>query len=179
MRPVIETLIEPFLPDEIESLILVHQGKQDLRKSIPVKLKAWQNPYAHFIVLHDQDSSNCKKLKKQLQDLCPPEKLDSVLIRIVCTELESWFFGDLPAVEQAFPHKRLKHLANRATYRLPDEIRNPAKELAKLIPEYQKTGGARAIAPFLDVKGNTSVSFQVFVQGVTNVVEKLKAKVIT
>lgn len=166
MRPVIEALLEQLLPQEIESIILVHQGKQDLQKSIPRKLRTWINPEARFIILHDQDSSDCKRLKRELRDLCPPDKEHQVLIRIVCTELESWFFGDLVAVESAFPNKKLRMLATKAKYRIPDAMRSPAKELEKLIPEYQKVGGARAIAPFLDLERNTSSSFQVFVTGV-------------
>jgi hypothetical protein len=175
MRPVLEAIIEPLLPDEIQTLILVHQGKQDLQKSISKKLRAWQNPATFFVILHDQDSSDCKQLKQQLEDLCPFEKRASVLIRIVCTELESWFFGDLRAVELAFPNKPLQALANRAIYRIPDSIKHPAAELQKFIPDYQKTGGARAIAPFLEVSCNTSTSFQVFISGINRIIAKLNA----
>ena len=32
-----------------------HEGKQDLEKSIPRKLRAWREPSAHFIVVRDND----------------------------------------------------------------------------------------------------------------------------
>jgi Domain of unknown function (DUF4276) len=173
MRPVVEQMCLVLVPQAIDVVILVHQGKQDLQKSIPRKLQAWQYPDALFIVLHDQDSHDCKRLKQELLALCPSHKRAHTLIRIVCTELESWFFGDLMAVEKAFPAKVLRPLARSAKYRNPDAIRHPAKELEKFIPEYQKVAGARAIAPFLGME-NTSASFQVFVEGVRGFVQKLR-----
>lgn len=54
-------------------------------------------------VLHDQDSHDCKQLKQQLKRLCDQNNKHKLLIRIVCRELEAWYFGDLDAVEKAFP----------------------------------------------------------------------------
>jgi hypothetical protein len=173
MRPVVERICQLFVPEGIDVVILEHQGKQDLQKSIPRKLQAWQYPNAYFIVLHDQDSHDCKHLKSELLALCPHDKLANILIRIVCTELESWFFGDLLAVEKAFPAKPLQGLSKKAKYRIPDAVRHPAKELQKHIPEYQKVAGARAIAPFLSPE-NTSSSFQQFIGGVQRSVQQLK-----
>lgn len=39
-----------------------HQGKGDLQKSIPIKIRAWLTPNTFFIILHDQDSHDCRKL---------------------------------------------------------------------------------------------------------------------
>ena len=45
-----------------------------------------------------------------------------VLNRIVVEELEAWFFGDVPAIRQAYP-KVSANLANQQPYRDPDAIK--------------------------------------------------------
>ena len=38
----------------------------------PLNCKGWKKPDTVFIILHDQDSNDCEKLKKELQELCEP-----------------------------------------------------------------------------------------------------------
>jgi len=129
-----------------------HQGKSDLLKSIPNKIKIDYGEKTAFIILHDQDNNNCidlkNKIKKICQDNCKND--NSYLVRIVCKELESWYLGDLDAIEQAFPKFKAVKYKNKSKFRNPDAI-NAADEMAKLLPEFQKNKGARLISQHIDV----------------------------
>jgi Domain of unknown function (DUF4276) len=82
-----------------------HNGKSDLRKSIPKKVKAFSNnAETKIIILHDQDNNDCRKLKKEIQELCNLNGNCPVLIRIVCRELEAWYWGDLDAIQKVYPN---------------------------------------------------------------------------
>jgi len=165
MKELLEIMLPKILPDSFETpLIIPHNGKRDLAKSIPKKLKAWQNPDDRFIIVHDQDSSDCKKLKAELLSLCENSR-NIFLIRIVCVELESWYFGDLKAVSLAYG-KDYVPLAAKRKYRVPDKLKNAKQELRKIIPAYQPIGGARKISVHMDVDNNISPSFKMFVSGV-------------
>ncbi len=63
-------------------ICISHQGKQDLAKSIARKLKAFKNssPNTKFIIVHDQDSHDCQKLKKELGEICQNASDAQVLI---------------------------------------------------------------------------------------------------
>jgi uncharacterized protein YktA (UPF0223 family) len=62
-------------------------------------------------------------------------------VRIVCTELESWFLGDFQAIEKTF-NIDLKNRKNKTIYRNPDAIRNAKQELKRLVPQYQQISEA-------------------------------------
>lgn len=70
-----------------------HEGKQDLDKSIPIKLKHWNVPNSWFVVVRDKDQSDCVQLKQRLKQLCEANGRPETLIRIGVHELESWFLG--------------------------------------------------------------------------------------
>ena len=153
-----------------------HQGRGHLQRSIPNKLNGWLKPQASFVILHDQDSHECVQLKRRLQKICGKQQRYSPLIRIACTELEAWYFGDLDAVERAFPGFRADEYKNKARYRIPDRIKKPSKELKKIVKDFQKGVAARAIPTYMDISSNTSVSFKHLVTGIQDMVrEQLKA----
>jgi len=165
MKKLLEIILPKIIPDSFEEpLIIPHNGKSDLEKSIPIKLKAWQNPNDKFIIVHDQDSSDCIQLKKELQSLCKHSR-NEYLIRIVCDELESWYLGDLKAVSLAYG-KDCTPFAAKRKYRLPDNLKNAKQELRKIISTYQPIDGAKKIAVKMDVNNNKSQSFNTFVSGV-------------
>lgn len=165
MKELLETILPKMLPQEVEQpLIIPHNGKGDLTKSIPIKLRAWRNPNDRFIIVHDQDSNDCKQLKAELTALCANSNND-FLIRIACTELESWYFGDLAAVSLAYG-KDYTSLASKKKYRIPDNIKNVKEELRRVIPSYQPLDGALKIAVHMDISANLSQSFNVFFDGV-------------
>ena len=165
MKELLEVMLPKLLPEDFETPIIVpHNGKRDLAKSIPVKLRAWQNPEDRFIIVHDQDSSDCVQLKAALKSLCENSRNDC-LIRIVCTELESWYFGDLAAVSCAYG-KDFTPLGLKRKYRTPDKISNAKQELRKITSLYQPIEGSKKIAAHMDIDNNTSHSFSVFINGV-------------
>ena len=77
-----------------------------------------------------------------------------VLVRIACLELEAWYWGDLMAVEQAYG-KDLSKVGRKRSYRIPDDIVSPKRELQKLLPEHQQIEGAKRIAHYIDIDRNT------------------------
>lgn len=164
MKEVLDVLLPQILPEGVMFKTIPHSGKSDLQQSIPKKLKAWNTPDTRFIIVQDQDSANCVDLKKHLLELAEPSGRE-VLVRIACKELESWYFGDLNAVSQAYG-KDVRGLARKKKYRFPDQIGNSKKELQQLFPKHQQIDGARKISKYMLIEENTSQSFRCFVDGV-------------
>lgn len=172
MKYLLLELLPRLLPPDVEFQIIPHNGKRDLEKSIPRKLRGWNEPGdIRFVILHDQDNKNCIELKQSLMNLCKVTDRP-VVVRIACQELESWYFGDIGALEKAYGKNKLKNLSKQKKYRIPDNIPSPKEELYKLIPEHQQIEGAKRIAPYMDIENNTSVSFQFFVSGVQRLAEQ-------
>ncbi|NEO76171.1 DUF4276 family protein [Moorena sp. SIO4G3] len=175
MKNVLEQLLPKIIPDEITYICIPHQGKQDLWKSIPKKIQAFQHsPDTRFIIVHDQDSNDCQKLKSELLEICQTARKDNnVMIRIVCHELESWFLGELAAVEKAYNMKpnSLSKQQSKKKYRNPDQLNSAKKELKGLVKEYYPGIHSKKIAPHLSLTDNTSHSFQVFIKGIKHLLE--------
>ncbi|NJL27871.1 MAG: DUF4276 family protein [Thermoanaerobaculia bacterium] len=168
-EPSMKVLLEGLLPRLLPSLpflCITHEGKQDLERSIPRKLKAWREPGVRFVVVRDNDRGDCHALKARLVDLCREAGHPETLIRIACQELEAWYLGEPEALAQAYGERqRLSGLANKAKYRNPDALDRPSEELAKLVPAYQKISGARRLSALLTEERNRSNSFHVFLAG--------------
>jgi len=165
MKVFLEIILNKILPNNIEKpLIIAHNGKNDLIKSIPIKLRSWKNYDDRFIIVLDQDSNDCKLLKTELLSLCKNSR-NLYLVRIVCSELESWYFGDLAAVSRAYG-KNYSSLTVKRKYRTPDKIKNAKSELRLIAPLYQPIDGAKKIAVHMDINNNTSNSFNMFISGV-------------
>ncbi len=147
-------------------IIIPHEGKNDLKKSIPRKLIAWpDNSHTQykFIIMQDQDNANCIIIKTELQNLCKNGKRSDSVIRIVCQNLESWLLGDLAAVEKVM--SRNIRNKNSAKYRNPDKLGNPTEEIEKLFNgSYAKVGHARKISAEMNLDINKSNSFKVFMK---------------
>lgn len=138
--------------------IIAHQGKSDLEKSIPIKLRAWRDPAARFLILRDNDRGDCRDRKQHLAQLVgqggnqAPTK-----IRVVCQELEAWFLADIQALVSAgYLTARRPPAFSR---RNPDEIEYPTHEMERIRKGYGKITGATAIAPHLDPDNTRSASF--------------------
>jgi hypothetical protein len=171
-EPSMKVLLEVLLPrlfPELDILCVTHEGKSDLEKSLPRKLKSWQVPEDRFVVVRDADGSDCKALKDALMAVCSESGRSDTLIRIVCQELEAWYFGQPEALATAFGNDSLRALGGRARYRNSDSIVWPAKQLSDLCTEFQKVDGARRIAHHLSYPQNVSPSFRAFIEGVANV----------
>ena len=155
MKVLLEGLLPRLFPD-LSFLCVSHEGKQDLEKSVPRKLRAWREPGVRFIVIRDNDGGDCRALKRRLTKLCREGGRDDALVRIACQELEAWYLGD----------DELRLIGNRAGYRDPDDVQQPSAEIAKLVPNFQKVSGARKMALKLSRNRNKSRSFQLLIKGV-------------
>lgn len=162
--------LEEYLPRWCPTLsfrCIGHEGKRDLEKSIPRKLRAWREPGVRFIVVRDNDRGDCRKLKQELLALCA-ERESETLVRIACQELEAWYLGDSNALAVAFGRETLRALPKKAKFRNPDAVQRPSDELKRLVPEFQKISGAQAMGRTMNVKSseNRSPSFEAFLSGV-------------
>lgn len=175
MAATLRKLLPNLFPDWKEKehwIALPHNGKSDLEKSIPHKLKTWQRPQDKFVIMRDNDGGDCVALKARLLKLASVRPSPPVLIRIVCQELESWFLGDLAAVEAAYG--RLPSARQTSVkYRDPDLMTNASDELKKLTGVPGKIARAEKIAPHLntDPAKNCSQSFNAFVSGLQQLVK--------
>jgi hypothetical protein len=166
-KEMLKGILPKILSDNIEPRYIVFEGKQDMEAQLARKLRGWLEPDTVFLIMRDQDSSDCKKVKEKLSNLCREADRSQTLIRIACRELESFYFGDLSAVEKGLGINNIAGHQRKAKYRIPDRIINPSKELEKLTNgKYQHIKGSRSIAPHLSLDNNTSHSFNVLVSGI-------------
>ena len=175
-RALLEHLFPNLTPEgsDIHPRFVVFEGKQDLEKQLSRKLRGYLNPHARFIVMRDQDNGDCKKIKKSLVALCPGTHRPRTKVRIARHELESFYLGDLRAVESGLGIRGLAARQNKAKFRDPDHLASPARELEKLTSNrYQKVSGSRAIAPHLDLNTPRSRSFRHLLQAVRTASQKL------
>ncbi len=154
-------------------LCVAHEGKQDLEKSIPRKLRAWQEPGVRFCVIRDNDRADCRVLKQDLVRLCEQGGRNDTLVRIACQELEAWYLGAPDALAEVFNNDNLRGIGARACFRNPDAVAQPAAALAQLVPEFQKVSGARRLSRVLP-RANTSRSFQVLMAGLDRLAAHLR-----
>ncbi|NJL89905.1 MAG: DUF4276 family protein [Coleofasciculaceae cyanobacterium SM2_1_6] len=169
---VLSNVIPKIMPNTVNYKCISHQGKQDLAKSIPIKARAFKkfSPDTQFIIIHDQDSHDCRKLKAELLRICQTAGDNNAIIRIICHELESWFLGDLVAIEKAYNLKTnsLQKHQSKNKYRNPDQLNSAKEELKSLLRkysvEYYAGTHSKKIAPYLSLTKNTSHSFQVFIK---------------
>lgn len=172
MKVLLEGLLPRLFP-KMNFLCIPHEGKNDFEKSIPRKLRAWCEPNVRFVVIRDNDGSDCVALKQYLVDMCSEAGRGDTLVRIAVQELEAWYFGDPAALAEAFRRDNLRYIGNKAKYRDPDTIKKPSMELIRFVPEFQKVSGARRLAKHLVRERNRSRSFQVFLEGI----EKLSREI--
>lgn len=164
MKVFLEGLLPRIVPATVSFILVPHEGKSDLERSLPRKLKAWRDPDAKFIVVRDQDRADCLDVKGRLQALCAATGREGTLIRIACRELEAWYLADLAAVDRAYD-TGLARQQGKKKFRYPDQLGSPSRELAALVPDFRKVDGARRLGPLLDIENQRSKSFSHFVRG--------------
>ncbi|MCU7935590.1 MAG: DUF4276 family protein [Candidatus Thiodiazotropha sp. (ex Dulcina madagascariensis)] len=169
-REMLRGLLPRLLPQHLYIRYIVFEGKQDLEKRLPLRLRAWRSLDTHFVVLRDQDNGDCRDIKASLAAKCTEAGQPNTLVRIACHELESFYLGDLAAVADAVGPGSLVKQQRKAKYRDPDRLANPSQELKKLAPSYQKISGSRAIGPLLSIEQNHSLSFKALINGVQRLV---------
>lgn len=178
-------LLPRMLPAKTSYRILVFQGKDDLLKQLPARLRAyasWINDEYRIVVTVDEDRQDCHTIKNQLEKICAQSGLITktrirkpgfqVLNRIIIEELEAWFIGDINAILQAYPRVP-NTFSNWKKFRDPDAVPGGTwKSLEQSLQRYGYfTGGyakiqaAREISAHMDPLNNRSKSFQVFRDG--------------
>ncbi|WP_017293522.1 DUF4276 family protein [Geminocystis herdmanii] len=192
LKEALQNLLPKILPSEIAFNIHDFRGKEDLLKKLPNRLKgykAWIPNDYKIIVMIDEDREDCLKLKQKLEDIAKQSGFITkssktnnqdfqVLNRIVVEELEAWFFGDINAIHQAYPRVS-KNIANQQSYRNPDNIKGGTWEaLEKILNRagyfkggLQKLVCAREISGYMNPDENRSKSFQVFIQGLQDIIK--------
>jgi len=95
------------------------------------KIRGYRVPDSSFVILRDQDQTNCRETKQILMEKCVLTGKNSILVRIACRELESWYLADLVAVEKGLGAKNLSLSQNKNPYRNPDDISTPSNLLKK------------------------------------------------
>jgi hypothetical protein len=171
MKNFLEILL-PKLGFDENYRIVSFEGKSDLKKSISRKIDASERG-SRFIVLIDQDSNDCLRLKQEIQEIIERQssKVEEIeyRVRIVCHELESWYLGDLLAIDKAFGTKMVQHV-NKRTYRNPDHyLSNPKQVFLKQIGTIGQIAAAEKMANAMTMEGiknNRSHSFKVFISTV-------------
>jgi hypothetical protein len=176
MKVLLECLLPRIFPDwavGTHFLCARHDGKNDLRKSITLKLRAWQEHNDRFVVVQDRDKADCIAFKQSLLDLCHEAGRPDTLVRIVCQELEAWYIGDLGALSQEYQKASLLHKKSQKRFRDPDSIDKPSLVLKKILPTFQKLSGARRMGECLCLGSNKSNSFVIFIDGVKRVAAEM------
>ena len=182
-EPSMEALLRALLPRLVGSLsfdVYQHQGKHDLLKRLPGRLRgyaSWLSPSWRIIVVVDRDDDDCLKLKADLDRFAVEAGLATrtsvaggpyaVVNRLAIEELEAWYFGDWAAVRSAYPGVPAG-IPRQARYRVPDAIPGGTSEGFERILRrsgYFTTGlrkieAASTISPHLDPEANRSQSFQ-------------------
>jgi hypothetical protein len=149
-------------------------------KRLVMRLRGWRQADTWFLVLRDQDSASCFDVKQHLAGKAVSAgKKNKTLVRIACHELESFYLGDLYAVEQGLRIAHLSTKQGKTKYRDPDNrLSNAAQELARLTNNmYQKVHGSRNIAPFLRLDGsNASQSFNTLLAGIQKIIVSMQTQ---
>ncbi len=176
----LENILPRILPANASFQIHPFNGKQDLLKRLPARLRGHSRYLPDdwtIVVLIDADREDCRVLKSRLDEIARSAglvpKTDAragvfnVVNRIVMEELEAWFFGDPEALAAAYPRIRRGSLSR---YRDPDAILGGTSEaLARVLSRagYYPSGMpkievARRVSSQIAPGRNRSHSFQVF-----------------
>lgn len=178
-EPSMENFLREILPQvlpvdyqlDINCFIRPHEGKSSLKKSIPRKIKACSN-YGYpvkVLIIHDQDSNDCKRLKNDLLKLCESTTHIPVIVRIACKELENWYLGDMQAIEKTYPKSKAASLTGKAKYRNPDNVFG-AYELEQMASDFSKTHASREVPKHMIISSNKSPSFNHFLTGLNKLI---------
>ena len=145
--------------------------------------KSFQDFSAAVVVLVDLDDKDCLVFKQEMLDVlnaCNPQP--TTLFRIAIEEGEAWLLGDRNAVKTAYPRAKEQVLnayvqdSICGTWeKLADAVypggSQKLKQLGWPHTGLAKCEWAKNIAPHLDVENSQSGSFQVFRDGIRNLMQ--------
>lgn len=182
MEAFLNAALPAMLPQGVTFAMHVYQGKYDLLRKLPARLKGYQTwlPDNHrIVVLVDRDADDAVQLKQSLEAVSAAAGLVTKTVaandnwqavnRIAIEELEAWYFGDWEAVKLAFP-KVNSRVPQKAGFRDSDGIAGGTWEAFERTLQrsgYYKAGlrkveAASAVAAHFDAGRCTSVSLQHF-----------------
>lgn len=171
-REMLEGVLPRVLPANVTPRFIIFKGKQDLEKQLVKRLRGWCTPNTQFVVMRDQDAADCHNVKEKLVQLCEQAGKPETLVRVACREMESFYLGDLAAVENGLELSGIAPKQNSSKFRDPDHLANPVQEICRLTNNrYQKISGFRAIGPHLELTANRSKSFMALITGIKRLVE--------
>ena len=187
----LSNLVPKIIGQDFSFKVHSYQGKPDLLNKLLPRLrgyKTWIPEDWRIVVLVDADDEDCRILKNRLENIANNANFATksrktfgsyfqVLNRLAIEELEAWFFGDIDAVRSSYPRIPL-NLGKKARYRNPDAIKGGTWEA--LEREFKKVGYfssgiskilvAREVSIHMEPERNRSKSFQVFRQGLLDLV---------
>lgn len=183
-------LIPKIVGPEVRFKIHPFQGKPNLLARLPERLRGyrqWLPEDWRIVVLLDADNEDCRVLKEKLERMAADAGLTTrtaaggerfqVLNRMAIEELEAWFLGDEEALRAAYP-RVARNLAQKEKYRDPDAIAGGTWEaLERLLQNggyfrggLGKVSAAREISRHMVPERNRSRSFQIFREGLLELV---------
>ncbi len=161
--------------------------KRLLLDQLPKMLRAYGKSLQDFdaavVVVVDLDDKDCLVFKQEMLDIlddCNPQP--TTLFRIAIEEGEAWLLGDRNAVKIAYPRAKEQVLRGYVQdsicgtwEKLADAVypggSQKLKQLGWPHTGQVKCEWAKNIAPRLDVAANLSRSFQVFRNGIRNLMQ--------
>ena len=166
------------------------KSNSTLLHNLPAKIRAYGKDKDNdlvVIVLVDLDNKDCKKFKKEIEDIFNfYSPVFDFLVRLAIEELEAWFLGDKTAVKKTYPNVRENVLDSYkqdsicGTWETLAEAvyKGGVKELHSRYGKRssqilgQKRKWARNICHHMDVDNNESPSFRCFRDGIRNMTAK-------
>ncbi len=190
-KEALQNLLPIILGQDIAFDIHPYGGKRDLLTKLPARLRGYSNWLPSdwkIVVLIDGDNEDCLHLKAKLETIAaqaglstkssiPENKPFQILNRLAIEELEAWFFGDVKAIVSAYPRVPC-NLAQQVKFRNPDAISGGTWEALERVLQkaghhqggLEKLRAAREISKYMTPKENRSQSFQMFRNGLEQMI---------
>jgi len=184
----LHNLLPKILPSNVTFRFHNFRGKQNLLAQLPKRLRGynqWLPSDWRIVVLVDEDREDCKLLKARLEKMASDAGLQiksqsrnfQILNRIAVEELEAWFFGDIVALNAAYPKTPIT-LSHQKNYRKPDAIKGGTWEALERVLQtagyylggLPKIEVARNVSQYMEPERNRSRSFQVFKEGLLEII---------
>lgn len=182
MEAFLAALLPRLLPADRTFSVHPFQGKADLMDKLLDRLRgyaSWLPKDWRIVVVVDRDDDDCVALKAQLEAMAKKARLRTrsgggrqpwqLVNRIAIEELEAWYFGDWPAVCDAYPRVSAR-VVGQAGYRNSDAIAGGTWEAFERVLQRHgyfrgglgKIEVARALGAAIDPQRNRSTSFAHF-----------------